>query len=114
MYRLYVDEVGTDDLTHLDDDNNRYLSLTGVAMKITVARDDLGPRLDAIKAKSLRTVRTNRNFSSTDIVGLLNDEVGQALMDYTIKNGLSDRGALTKLLEQALKANGYLKESEAP
>lgn len=45
---------------------------------------------------------------------LLDDEVGQALMDYTVKNGLSDRGALTKLLEQALKANGYLKESEAP
>ena len=28
MYRLYVDEVGTDDLVHLEKDKHRYLSLT--------------------------------------------------------------------------------------
>jgi hypothetical protein len=39
MYRLYVDEVGTDDMTNLEDDNHRYLSLTGVAMEVSHARD---------------------------------------------------------------------------
>jgi len=28
MYRLYVDEVGTDDLTHVEKDKHRFLSLT--------------------------------------------------------------------------------------
>lgn len=51
MYRLYVDEVGTDDLGAVEADNERYLSLSGVAMKLTEARDDLGPRLDALKAE---------------------------------------------------------------
>jgi len=50
MYRLYVDEVGTDDMTNLDDDNHRYLSLTGVAMEVRHARDELTPKCDWIKA----------------------------------------------------------------
>ena len=50
MYRLYVDEVGTDDMTNLDDDNHRYLSLTGVAMEVAYARDLLQPKLDWIKS----------------------------------------------------------------
>lgn len=51
MYRLYVDEVGTDGLESLTHDNHRYLSLTGVAMRIEHARDDLEPKLNLIKAK---------------------------------------------------------------
>jgi hypothetical protein len=51
MYRLYVDEVGTDDLTSLVKDRHRYLSLTGVAMKIDHARDYLAPNMDRIKAR---------------------------------------------------------------
>lgn len=50
MYRLYVDEVGTDDMTNLDEENHRYLSLTGVAMEVSHARDHLAPALDWIKA----------------------------------------------------------------
>lgn len=49
MYRLYVDEVGTDSTTDLDSDDNRYLSLTGVVMKVSVARDDLSPKMEWIK-----------------------------------------------------------------
>lgn len=49
MYRLYIDEVGTDDLTHAHEENNRYLSLTGVAMTLTAARDSLAPALNSIK-----------------------------------------------------------------
>jgi len=50
MYRLYVDEVGTDSLTHLEKDKHRFLSLTGVAMKVSHARDALEPNLNWIKS----------------------------------------------------------------
>jgi hypothetical protein len=50
MYRLYVDEVGTDGLTNLEKDKHRYLSLTGVAMKIDYARDHLTPNLNWVKS----------------------------------------------------------------
>lgn len=50
MYRLYVDEVGTDDVTKIEADEDRYLSLTGLAMEITHARDSLTPKLEWIKA----------------------------------------------------------------
>lgn len=50
MYRLYIDEHGTDDVTSVDGDNERYLSLTGVAMKISTARDVLVPSLASLKA----------------------------------------------------------------
>lgn len=49
MYRLYLDEVGTDDLTHVEKDNHRYLSLTGIAMKLEHAQNVLIPALDRIK-----------------------------------------------------------------
>ena len=51
MYRLYVDEVGTDDVTSVEADNDRYLSLTGVAMQTDEARDRLKPRFDALKTE---------------------------------------------------------------
>lgn len=50
MYRLYVDEHGTDDVTSVEGDNERYLSLTGVAMRIPTARDVLAPALAQLKA----------------------------------------------------------------
>ena len=50
VYRLYVDEVGTDGLTNLKNDNNRYLSLTGTAIKLDHARDYLSPMLGRLKA----------------------------------------------------------------
>lgn len=49
MYRLYVDEVGTDDVTAVETDSERYLSLTGIAMKLDQARDHLAPRFASIK-----------------------------------------------------------------
>lgn len=91
MYRLYVDEVGNDDLTHVDRDELRYLSLTGVAMPINVARDELIPKFDWIK----RTVFDHDPdnpliFHRSDIVqrkkkfGVLNDDVKRALFDRSI------------------------------
>ncbi len=51
MMRLYVDEVGTDGLTHLNTDKNKFLSITGVAMRINIARDDLEPAISRLKAE---------------------------------------------------------------
>lgn len=53
MYRLYLDEVGSDSATRLHEDKHRYLSLTGVAMRIDHARDYLTPALNRIKADIL-------------------------------------------------------------
>ena len=50
MYRLYVDEVGTSDLGSVNTDNERYLSLTGIAMPTEEARDVLAPLFASIKA----------------------------------------------------------------
>ncbi len=49
MYRLYVDEVGNDDVSSLDNENERFLSLTGVIMTVRDARDFLGVRMDSLK-----------------------------------------------------------------
>ena len=53
IYRLYVDEHGTDTLKNLHHPNNRYLSLTGVTMRIDHARDVLTKGLYRIKAEIL-------------------------------------------------------------
>lgn len=50
MYRLYIDEVGTDDLGDVNSDNGRYLSLSGIAMLVNDARDMLSPCFAEIKA----------------------------------------------------------------
>jgi hypothetical protein len=54
MFRLYVDEVGSDDLVHLDKDRHQFLSLTGIAMRVDHARDYLEPALNRIKAEIFR------------------------------------------------------------
>jgi len=91
MYRLYVDEVGTDDLTHLEQDNHRFLSLTGLAMQVPHARDQLKPKFDWIK-----TTIFNHDpdepliFHRSDIVqrkrafGVLNDDTKRDLFDRSI------------------------------
>ena len=42
-YRLYLDEVGHDDLAHAHDDGYRYLSLSGVIMDQAYVRDVATP-----------------------------------------------------------------------
>jgi len=51
MYRMYLDEVGVEAIKRLHSDNFRYLSLTGVVMKLDHARDYLVPALDRVKAE---------------------------------------------------------------
>jgi hypothetical protein len=49
LYRMYVDEVGNHDLTHADNPNERFLSLTGVILESAYTLRVLQPELDAIK-----------------------------------------------------------------
>ena len=46
---MYVDEVGTHDLTHADDPNQRFLSLTGVILESDYTTRVLQPEMDNIK-----------------------------------------------------------------
>jgi hypothetical protein len=47
---MYLDEVGVEQIKRLHSDKFRYLSLTGVVMKVDHARDYLVPALNQIKA----------------------------------------------------------------
>lgn len=49
LYRIYIDEVGTHDLTHADDPNQRFLSLTGVVLESDYTIRVLLPEMDQIK-----------------------------------------------------------------
>ena len=49
LYRLYVDEVGNHDLTHADDPNQRFFSLTGVILESQYVLGVLQPEMDQIK-----------------------------------------------------------------
>ena len=70
MYRLYVDEVGTDGLTHLEKDRHRYLSLTGVAMQVQSSTVELETKTNWIKSHILRHDPDDPViFHRTDILG---------------------------------------------
>ncbi|MBX7235183.1 MAG: hypothetical protein K1X65_12395 [Caldilineales bacterium] len=43
LYRIYVDEVGNHDMTHADDPNQRFLSLTGVILESGYIAQTLQP-----------------------------------------------------------------------
>lgn len=51
LYRLYVDEVGNHDLTHADDPNQRFLSLTGVILESEHTTQIVRPEMEAIKSE---------------------------------------------------------------
>ncbi len=50
-YRIYVDEVGNHDLTHADDPNQRFLSLTGVILESGYDSNVLQPEMDVLKRR---------------------------------------------------------------
>ncbi len=54
LYRIYIDEVGNHDLTHADDPNQRFLSLTGVIVESAHMLDCLQPEMGAIKKEFLQ------------------------------------------------------------
>ncbi|HEX9744948.1 MAG TPA: DUF3800 domain-containing protein [bacterium] len=49
-YRLYIDEVGNHDLTNVEDERHRYLSLTGVVFEISHIKKYLFPELENLKS----------------------------------------------------------------
>lgn len=51
LYRLYIDEVGNHEMKHADDENHRFLSLTGVIVESNYCRDVLNPEMEGIKRK---------------------------------------------------------------
>lgn len=51
LYRLYIDEVGTHDLKHVDDPNERFLSLTGVIIECEYSINNFQHTFNFLKAK---------------------------------------------------------------
>ena len=50
-YRLYVDEVGNSDLGSSNNENHRFLSLTGVAINLEYVMNTIYPELESLKTK---------------------------------------------------------------
>jgi hypothetical protein len=48
-YRMYVDEVGNADLLSSDNPNHRFLSLTGVILKLAYVESTVHPQMEALK-----------------------------------------------------------------
>lgn len=51
LYRVYVDEVGNHDLTHADNPNQRFFSLTGVILESEYTSRVLRPEMEQMKAE---------------------------------------------------------------
>ncbi|MDO9130836.1 MAG: DUF3800 domain-containing protein [Anaerolineales bacterium] len=68
LYRIYIDEVGNHDLTHADDPNQRYQSLTGVILESEYTLNALQPEMDQICA-ILRQSKYHRNWKTGQIEG---------------------------------------------
>jgi hypothetical protein len=51
LYRIYIDEVGNHDLTHTEDPNQRFFSLTGVILESEYTAHTLRPAMDQIKVE---------------------------------------------------------------
>lgn len=50
-YRIYIDEVGNNDLNSSDNPNHRYLSLTGLIFELNYVKDIVTPLLEKLKHK---------------------------------------------------------------
>jgi hypothetical protein len=50
-YRIYIDEVGNNDLASSDNPNHRYLSLTGLIFELEYVKSIVTPELDKLKEK---------------------------------------------------------------
>jgi len=54
-YRIYIDEVGNNDLESSDDANHRYLSLTGLIFELDYIKNVVTPTLENLKEKYFTT-----------------------------------------------------------
>lgn len=48
-YRIYIDEVGNNDLKSSDNPNHRYLSLTGLIFELEYVKSVVSPSLEKLK-----------------------------------------------------------------
>lgn len=70
MYRMYVDEVGTDSVTNLSKDRHRFLSLSGTVISFEHVSSHLEPSLNWIKNNVIRHDPDEPSvFHRTDILG---------------------------------------------
>jgi len=97
MFRMYIDEVGSDQVRRLDGDDRRYLSLTGTIISLDHVREYLNPAIEQLKAKHLgadpdEVVCLHR----TDIrgakgpFGALRNPKARVNFDYDLKEIISD------------------------
>jgi len=49
LYRIYIDEVGNHDMSHADDPNERFLSLTGVILESNYTAQTFIPEMNELK-----------------------------------------------------------------
>ena len=50
-YRMYFDETGNPDLKHTDDQNHRFLGLTGVIVDLAHVRETMRPEMESLKVR---------------------------------------------------------------
>lgn len=107
MYRLY--EVGTDVMSDLGKIDNRFLSLTGVAMTINEARDSLTPKFDWIKtnvfdhdADEPVIFHRRKIVQRKGIFGVLNDDRKRALFDKAMLRSIKvcDYNVITVVIDK--------------
>lgn len=55
LYRIYIDEVGNHDLTHADNPNERFLSLTGVIFESNYSDTIFIPEFNKLKHDYFQT-----------------------------------------------------------
>lgn len=92
MYRLYLDEHGTDDLTHTVQENHRYLSLSATIIHLDDVRDILVPTMNDLKFRVFQQdPDIPVNLHRSDIVrrksvfGLLNENERRRLFDELVQ-----------------------------
>jgi hypothetical protein len=109
-FRLYVDEVGNDDLTHAHDERHRYLSLSGVILDQDYVRDTVSPELDALKARIFghhpdEPVWLHRKdiMNRKGPFEVLNDELVRVEFDASLINFLerTDYALITVVIDKA-------------
>lgn len=71
MFRMYIDEVGNDSLTHTAKDKHRYLSLSGVIVDLEHVQNTLIPNIKRFKDEFFPTDPDDDPviFHRTDIMG---------------------------------------------
>ena len=91
--RMYIDESGNPGLGHLDDPNNRFLSLTGVIIDIAYANEIVRPAMEELKLNAFgKSVVLHREeiVKRLGPFSVLNDENVRAQFNHGVLTLLSE------------------------